>query len=115
MIGNDAILDARGGLRIGSDVNFSTGVHVWTAQHDWRDPGFVTVRLPVVIEDNVWVSARATILPGVTIGRGAVVAAHAVVTRDVPAGAVMAGIPARQVATRPEVDYRLGGRKAYWW
>lgn len=52
---------------------------------------------PVVIEDHVWVGDKATILGGVTIGRGAVVAANAVVTRDVPAGSVVGGNPARVI------------------
>ncbi len=54
---------------------------------------------PVVIGDRVWVGTRAVVLKGVTIGDGAVVAAGAVVSKDVPAGAVVAGIPARQVGT----------------
>ena len=117
IIGNDAILDARGGLIIGSDVNFSTGVHVWTAQHDWRSPTFPTVSAPVTIGSRSWVSARATILPGTSIGTGSVVAAHALVTKDVPVDVVVAGVPARIIANRPPMDYRLGGRrvKALWW
>jgi acetyltransferase-like isoleucine patch superfamily enzyme len=51
----------------------------------------------VVIGDRVWLGTRAVVLKGVTIGDGAVVAAGAVVTRDVPAGAVVAGVPARVV------------------
>lgn len=56
-----------------------------TNSHIWRD---------VIIEDDVWVCAGATILPGVTIGKGSIVAAGAVVTRDVPPGMLVAGIPA---------------------
>ena len=54
---------------------------------------------PVRIGDRVWIGTRAVVLKGVTIGDGAVVAAGAVVTRDVPAGAVVAGVPARVVRT----------------
>lgn len=61
---------------------------------DHTKPG---IGLPVVIEDNVWLGARVTVLKGVRIGRGAVVAAGAVVTRDVPARAVVAGVPARVI------------------
>jgi acetyltransferase-like isoleucine patch superfamily enzyme len=50
---------------------------------------------PIVIEDDVWIGTHAVILPGVRIGRGAVVAAGAIVTRDVPAGVIVAGVPAR--------------------
>ncbi len=59
--------------------------HTHTHTHIWRD---------VVIEDDVWVCAGATILPGVTIGKGSIVAAGAVVTRDVPPGILVAGVPA---------------------
>lgn len=54
---------------------------------------------PVVIEDNVWIGDKATVLPGVTIGRGSVIAANSVVTRDIPAACVAAGVPARVVRT----------------
>jgi maltose O-acetyltransferase len=53
------------------------------------------VARPVSIEDGAWIAARVTILPGVTIGRGTVVAAGAVVTRDVPPNTLAAGVPAR--------------------
>ena len=52
---------------------------------------------PVIIENNVWIGDKATILPGVTIGEGSVVAANAVVTKDVPPFSVVAGVPARIV------------------
>jgi acetyltransferase-like isoleucine patch superfamily enzyme len=52
---------------------------------------------PICIEDGVWIGSRAVILPGVRIGRGAVVGAGAVVTRDVPAHALVAGIPAKTI------------------
>lgn len=57
---------------------------------------------PVVIGDNVWIGAKATVMRGVTIGDGAVIGANAVVTRDVPAGAVAVGVPARVVRSRDE-------------
>ena len=64
-------------------------------EHDW--PGLPRADAPVVIEDNVWIGCRAIILKGVTIGTGAVVAAGAIVTRDVPPRALVAGQPARVV------------------
>jgi acetyltransferase-like isoleucine patch superfamily enzyme len=75
IIGYNAILDARGGIHIGRNINLSSEVAIWTDQHDPMSPDFVEIRRPVVIEDHAWVSFRATILPGVTIGEGAVVAA----------------------------------------
>jgi acetyltransferase-like isoleucine patch superfamily enzyme len=100
VIGFDAILDGRSGIRIGRHVNVSSGAAIWTLQHDHRDPAFGAYGAPVVIGDRAWISFRATILPGVTVGEGAVVAAGAVVTKDVPAYAIAAGVPARVVGER---------------
>jgi acetyltransferase-like isoleucine patch superfamily enzyme len=118
IIGNDAILDARGGMSIGADVNLSSDVHVWTGQHDWRSSAFAYVSAPVEIGDHAWISARVTILPGVKIGAGAVVAAGAVVTTDVEPYTVVGGVPARTIGRRPgPMTYRLGNRrrKEWWW
>lgn len=101
-------LDGRGRLGVGDSVSINSGVQIWTAQHDFRSPEFAYVTEPVSIGDHAWICSRAIILPGVTIGRGAVVAAGAVVTKDVAPWTVVAGNPARQVADRPIVDgYRL--------
>lgn len=109
IIGHDAILDGRHGIHIGNNVNFSTGVWIWTVQHDHNDPDFRDVGGPVVIGDNAWVSCRTVILPGVTIGEGAVVAAGAVVTKDVQPYTVVGGVPAKKIADRPrDIRYRLG-------
>jgi acetyltransferase-like isoleucine patch superfamily enzyme len=76
-------------------------------QHDIDSPTFEVVGGPVVIEDYVYIGPRAIILPNVHIGRGAVVAAGAVVTRDVPAHAVVGGVPARFIRERRhDLDYR---------
>lgn len=105
-IGHRATLDARGGLTIGSRVNMSSEVMIWTAQHDYRDSGFKAEFDAVVVEDYAWLGPRCVVLPGVTIGRGAVVAAGAVVSKDVEAYAVVGGVPAKPIATRPqEMDY----------
>ena len=107
-IGNHAILDGRMGLHIGNNVNLSTGVWIWTMQHDPQSPTFATTGAPVVIEDYAWVSCRVTILPGVTVGRGAVVAAGAVVTEDVPPYAIVGGVPARVIGERTrDLTYEL--------
>ncbi|SFK20871.1 putative colanic acid biosynthesis acetyltransferase [Cellulomonas sp. KH9] len=74
---------------IGSDVCVSQDVLLCTGSHDRRSPTFEFDNAPVVVEDGAWVAVRATVLRGVTIGADAVVGAAALVTRDVPAGAVV--------------------------
>jgi acetyltransferase-like isoleucine patch superfamily enzyme len=119
IIGDDAILDARGGLVIGSNVNLSSGVSIWSAQHDWRSPGFDFVARPVSVGDWAWLSARATVLPGVDVGRGAVLAAGALATHAVPERSVYGGVPAKLIGERPAeaLGYTLGyvKQKKWWW
>jgi maltose O-acetyltransferase len=100
VINQQCCLDGRGGLTIGNNVDVSAGVWILTDSHDMHDPLFPEVLAPVRIEDHVWIGSRATILPGVTIGEGAVVAAGAVVTGNVAAYDVVAGVPARVIGTR---------------
>jgi acetyltransferase-like isoleucine patch superfamily enzyme len=101
-IGHRATLDARGGLTIGKNVNLSSEVMIWTAQHDYRDPEFGTMFKPAEINDYAWLGPRCIILPGVTVGEGAVVAAGAVVTKDVEPYTVVGGVPAQKIADRPK-------------
>jgi acetyltransferase-like isoleucine patch superfamily enzyme len=116
-IGEDAILDARGGLTIGANCNFSSQVHIWTAQHDWQSANFAYETAPVLIEDFVWLGPRVTVLPGAHIGEGAVVAAGAVVKGEVPPYTLMAGVPAKPIGQRERgLGYRPGDpRKKLWW
>ena len=107
-IGHHAILDGRRGLTIGDNMNLGTGVWIWTLDHDPQSPDFGATGGPVVIEDYAWVSCRAVILPGVRIGKGAVVAAGAVVTKDVPPYATVGGVPAKVIGARNrDLSYQL--------
>jgi acetyltransferase-like isoleucine patch superfamily enzyme len=108
-INRDCELDVRAGLLIGDDVSISPEVVILTTDHDLDTPGFPLRHRAVVIEDHVWIGMRAMLLPGVHVGRGAVVAAGAVVTRDVPPLCVVAGMPARPIGTRDVrgLDYAL--------
>ncbi|HKW72791.1 MAG TPA: acyltransferase [Candidatus Dormibacteraeota bacterium] len=107
-INRDCCLDARGGLWIGDDVSVSLGVTILTAEHPPDDEEFRVETKPVRIEDHAFIGARAIVLPGVTIGRGAMVAAGAVVTRDVPPLTIVGGVPARPIGRRQRVPtYRL--------
>jgi maltose O-acetyltransferase len=93
--------DVRGLLTIGDNVSISSDVMVLTADHDPAAPDFRYRERSVHIDDFVWIGTRATILPGVTIGRGAIIAAGAVVTRDVAPLDIVAGVPARPIGRRP--------------
>lgn len=108
-VNRHCILDGRGGLTIGEDADIAPHVHIWTLQHKINDPDHGTAPAAVRIGDHVWIASRATILPGVTIGRGAVVAAGSVVAKDIPAHAVVAGVPAKVIGSRDNpLRYRLG-------
>jgi acetyltransferase-like isoleucine patch superfamily enzyme len=110
VIGHWATLDGRRGLRIGRNVNCSSEVAMWTLQHDPDDRGFAVRGGPIVVEDYAWISFRATLLPGVRIGRGAVVAANSVVTKDVEEYTIVGGIPAKPIGTRSrDLSYSLSG------
>ncbi len=96
----------QGPLTIGDDVMMGPDVLVYTRNHNTDRTDIPMIRqgdsdpMPVVIEDDVWIGARVIILPGVTIGRGAIVAAGAVVTKDVESYSVVAGVPAKAIKSR---------------
>lgn len=101
-INANCCLDARGAVEIGENVSISPGVTLLTTGHCYESAGFELVSHPVVIEDQVWIGMRAMVMPGTRLGRGSVVAAGAVVTGDVAPYAIVAGVPAKPVASRPE-------------
>jgi maltose O-acetyltransferase len=108
LINRRCCLDARGSLTIGDNVSVSAEVTILTAQHLVGDPAFRVVMQPVEIQDHVWIGMRAMILPGVTVGRGAVIAAGAVVTRNVAPLDIVAGVPAVPIGRRTiEPAYQL--------
>lgn len=108
IINRRCLLDMRGGLAIGNNVSLSPEVMLLTSQHLKDDPAFGVEDKPITIDDYAWVGARATILPGVTIGQGAVVAAGAVVTRDVAAYDIVGGVPAKRIGERTQdLSYSL--------
>ncbi|MGE0887131.1 MAG: DapH/DapD/GlmU-related protein [Blastocatellales bacterium] len=108
-INYDCLLDGRGAeIVIGDNVNIASEVMIWTQEHDPDSPAHQTISKPVVIGDYAWIASRAIILPGVTIGEGAVVAAGAVVTKDVPPYAIVGGNPAKFIRERSkDLRYQL--------
>lgn len=104
-IGPRCMLGAGGGIRVGARVLFGAGVQLLAEDHVFQDPGTDirdqgVARRGIVIEDDAWLGNAVIVLDGVTIGKGAVVGAGSVVTRDVPAGMVAAGNPARVLRER---------------
>jgi acetyltransferase-like isoleucine patch superfamily enzyme len=103
-------LDARGGIMIGANVSISAEAYLVSASHDPHSPTFEGRALPntITIDDYAWIGVRAIVLPGVNIGRAAIVGAGAVVTKDVEPYAIIAGNPARTIGKRQcEPSYKL--------
>lgn len=99
-INYDCVMLDTSAITIGNNVLIAPGVHLYTAGH----PLDVATRIqdiefgkPITIGNNVWIGGRAIINPGVTVGNNAVIASGAVVTADVPANAVVAGVPAKVI------------------
>jgi len=111
VIGRHCLLDGRGGLTIGENVAISGYAILLSGGHDVDDAGFRGWVKPMFVGDRAWIGTRATVLGGTQIGEGAVVAAGAVVTRDVEPYTVVAGVPARVIRERSrDLDYVLDYR-----
>lgn len=111
VINENCRIDTRGTVYIGDNVSISARVDILTADHDVQHSLFAGRARAVRIKDYAFIGTRALLLPGVTIGRGAVVAAGSVVTRDVPDHTIVAGNPARPIGLRSHdlrylLDYR---------
>jgi acetyltransferase-like isoleucine patch superfamily enzyme len=107
-IGEQNNLRAGGGvIRIGNKCLLSQAISVIASNHSIalrdvpiRDQPWDTTHVGVTIEDDVWIGCNAVLLPGVRVGRGAVVAAGSVVTRDVPDYTIVGGVPAKVLKQR---------------
>jgi acetyltransferase-like isoleucine patch superfamily enzyme len=94
----------QGGITIGDGALIGHNVVLATLNHDFAPEKRSTMHpAPIVIGKNVWIGANATIVPGVTIGDNAIIAAGAVVTKDVPANTVAGGVPARVIKKLEEI------------
>jgi len=97
--------DPKSAIEIGDCCLFGPNVVVVAGEHDIRDPAIRTrtkdsLAAPIVIEEDCWIGANATVTAGVCIGRGSVIGANSVVTRDIPEYVVAAGTPARVIRAR---------------
>lgn len=106
-LGSDVFLDGRHGLYIGNNVSIGHQVMILTREHDINSPTFEGNGGPVIIEDRAFLGSRATILADVRIGAGAVVAAGAVVVKDVDSWTLVGGVPAKFIKRRPVLNYTL--------
>ena len=113
LVNRGVYLDNRSGITIGRHVSIAHDCKLYSLGHDPHDPTFATKGAPVVIDDHAVLFAGAMVMPGVHIGRGAVVMAGSVVTQDVTPMRLVGGNPARDIGPRrAEPQYRLDRR--YW-
>jgi maltose O-acetyltransferase len=115
VINRKVLLDGRGGLEIGRDVGIAERSVILTGAHGFE--GGITDHVwRTRIEDHVFVNIGAMVMPGVIVGRGAVIAAGAIVTKDVEPWTIVAGVPAKKIGERTPCAYELfrrGGPAAY--
>lgn len=114
IVGEFAVLDGRDKLKIGNHVAIASEVMIYNSEHDINEVNFKPITGKVVIEDYVFIGPRVIILPGVTVGKGAIIAASAVVTKDIPPYAIVGGVPAKIIGERrnKQLNYKLG--RARW-
>lgn len=92
-------------VKIGERVCINDGVRLLSASHDVMDPQWRHVKGEIVIEDFAWIGTGAIILPGVRIGRGAVVGAGAVVSKSVAPNGIVVGNPAKPIAKSRDIEF----------
>jgi putative colanic acid biosynthesis acetyltransferase WcaF len=99
-IGDEVLILSLARVTIGSNVCISQRAFLCTGSHDSRKETFDLITKPITIGDGCWIAAGAFVAPGVSVGEGSTVAAGAVVVKDVPAGTMVGGNPARELHRR---------------
>lgn len=115
LVGEYSFLDGRALLKIGNHVDIASQVLIYNSEHDIESKDFRAIEAPVEIEDYAFIGPRVIILPGVKIGKGAIVGAGAVVTKDVAPFRIVGGVPAKEIGERKNKDpkYRLGRARLF--
>lgn len=115
IVGDHAFLDGRAPLIIGNHVDIASQVLIYNSEHDIHSSGFDPREEPVEIGDYAFIGPRVIILPGVKIGRGAIVAAGAVVVENVGDFEIVGGVPAKKIGERKNKDphYKLGRARLF--
>lgn len=110
IIGDHCFMDGRAPLKIGSHVGIASQVLIYNDEHDINSLDYGNSFGPVEIGDYVFIGPRAIILPNIKIGKGAVVAAGAVVTKDIPDFEIWGGVPAKKINDRSnqKPNYKVG-------
>lgn len=110
IIGDHCFLDGRAPLKIGNHVGIASQVLIYNDEHDINSSDYGNSFGPVEIGDYVFIGPRAIILPNIKIGKGAVIAAGAIVTKDVPDFEIWGGVPAKKISDRKidHPNYKLG-------
>jgi putative colanic acid biosynthesis acetyltransferase WcaF len=99
-IADQVILYSQGKIAVGRRAVISQGAHLCAGTHDYTQPGFPLVTAPITIGAEAWLAAECFVMPGITIGEGAVIGARSVVTKDMPAWTVCAGHPCKPIKSR---------------
>lgn len=115
IIGRNAFLDGRAPINIGSHVDIASDVMIYNSEHDIDSEDFQAIAGSVEVGDYVFIGPRAIILPGVSIGKGVVVAAGAVVTKNIAEFSIVGGVPAQVIGERKLKDphYKLGRARLF--
>ena len=106
VIGRSCIF--KGDIIIKNNVSITAETYIFTSSHIANDPDFKCFYTTVTIEDHAWVGARAMIMPGITIGKGAILGAASTATKDIPEYEIFVGVPAKKVGERSrDLRYEL--------